>query len=347
MSEQYLWDRSGQPDPEIVQLEQTLASLRMAGQTPRFVNVAQPSLWPSLFAGWKRWQRWAFSLGLATSMLLAIVLWLVLRPHLQPGVWEARRATGSPELAGKIFTQGRIEPGVWLATNNNSSIRLRTTIGELEVQPGTELSLAESRSHRQRFVMHYGSIHARISAPPGLFVVDTPSARATDLGCEYTLKVDHDGKGELAVSAGWVQLQHSWLQSLVPAGNLAKISADGTLSPPFFQDSTPTFQEAVVKFTLERSLAAEARRRALETILREARKRDAFTLLNLFSRTDDEERVQVFDRLNQFVPAPPGITRETAQNWQMSSTDAWWPVVEKALGLTEIKKGGRKLGDLD
>jgi len=345
MNEQYLWDRTGEPDPEIVQLEQTLATLRMAEREPNFLaQLAQTQ--KVVVVAKKRWRGWALSTGLATSVV-AIVLWMLFSPHLQPGIWEARKATGSPELAGKVFTGGRIEPGAWLATNSNSSLRLRTTIGELDVQPGTELGLVESRAQRQRFVMHYGTIHARISALPGVFVVDTPAARAIDLGCEYTLKVDRDGTGELAVSAGWVQLQHSWRQSLVPAGTKAKIAADGTLTPAFFPDSTPAFQQAVVKFSFEKSLDPEMRKRTFETILHEARKRDSFTLLNFFSRTEGEERVQLFDRLNEFVPAPAGITRETVRNWQMISTDAWWPVVEKALGLAEIKKGNRRLGDLE
>ncbi len=345
MSEQYLWDRTGEPDPEIVQLEQTLASLRMAEREPKFLSQIAPH--QNVIAAKKRWRGWALSLGVATSAVLALVLWMIFRPHLQPGVWEARKATGSPELGGKVFTRGRIEPGAWLATNGTSSIHLRTTIGELEIQPGTELNLVESRAQRQRFVMHYGTIHARISAPPGLFIVDTPAARAIDLGCEYTLKVDRDGTGELAVSAGWVQLQHSWKQSLVPAGNLAKISADGTLTPAFFEDSTPAFRQAVVRFSLEKSLDPETRRRTFETILQEARKRDSFTLLNLFSRTEADERVALFDRLNQFVPAPEGITRKTVRDWRMNSVDAWWPVVEKALGLAEIKKGEKRLGELE
>lgn len=345
MSEQYLWDRTGEPDPEIVQLEQTLTALRMAEREPSLVmQFAQPQ---NVVVIEKRWRPWVFALGLATSVVVAVVSWMVFRPHLQPGVWEAHQSTGSPELAGKLFTQGPIEPGAWLATNSNSFVRLRTTIGELDVQPGTELSLVESRTQRQRFVMRYGTIHARISALPGLFVVDTPSARAIDLGCEYTLKVERDGTGELAVSAGWVQLQHSWRQSLVPAGTLAKIAADGTLSPAYFQDAAPAFQQALVKFTLEPALDVETRKHTFETILREARKRDSFTLLNLFSRAEADERVELFDRLNQFVPAPEHITREIARNWQVSSMDAWWPVVEKALGLTEIKKSGKRLGDVE
>ena len=42
-----------------------------------------------------------------------------------------------------------------------------------------------------------GEIRAKISAPPRLFFVDTPSGTAVDLGCEYTLQTDEDGTGML------------------------------------------------------------------------------------------------------------------------------------------------------
>jgi hypothetical protein len=58
----------------------------------------------------------------------------------------------------------------------------------------------------------------------------------------------------------------------------------------------------------------------------------------MVSRANAHERLDIFDRLNTLVPAPAGITRETARNWQTSSMDAWWPVVQQSLGLGEIKK---------
>jgi len=37
-----------------------------------------------------------------------------------------------------------------------------------------------------------------------VFVVDTPSASAIDLGCAYTLHVNEDGSGTLRTTLGWV-----------------------------------------------------------------------------------------------------------------------------------------------
>ena len=52
-----------------------------------------------------------------------------------------------------------------------------------------------------------GAIHARIWAPPKQFFVNTPSATAVDLGCEYTLQVDEDGGGLIRVTLGWVSFE--------------------------------------------------------------------------------------------------------------------------------------------
>ncbi len=64
-------------------------------------------------------------------------------------------------------------------------------------------------------------MHALIWAPPGQFIVDTPSAVAVDLGCRYSLEVHDDGSGVLRVEAGWVGFEHRGVRSLVPAKAVA------------------------------------------------------------------------------------------------------------------------------
>ena len=42
MNDDYLWDGSGEPDPEIQKLENTLANFRHEGQPPEFPEIAAP-----------------------------------------------------------------------------------------------------------------------------------------------------------------------------------------------------------------------------------------------------------------------------------------------------------------
>ena len=94
----------------------------------------------------------------------------------------------------------------------------RRPIGRLDVDPGTRLRLVESREGAHRLALARGRVHALIWAPPGQFVVDTPSSRAVNLGCAYTLDVSRDGRGSIEVSAGWVAFEHDGRESFIPAG---------------------------------------------------------------------------------------------------------------------------------
>ena len=73
-------------------------------------------------------------------------------------------------------------------------------IGEVEVDPNTRVRLVRARETEHRLRLARGTLHVTISAPPRYFVVDTPSAVATDLGCMYTLEVGPDGIGRLNVT---------------------------------------------------------------------------------------------------------------------------------------------------
>ena len=196
------------------------------------------------------------------------------------------------------------------------------SIGTIDVAPHTTVQLVQSRPDRYLLDLRQGSIHARTSSPPGVFVVNTPKASATDLGCEYTLSVQPSGIGTLHVTAGWVDLRYGFVQSLVPANAHATIDAEGEPSAPVFDDAP---------FKLDDSL---------DTILRTARKKDAFTLLNLLPRAANaEQRARIYDRLNALVPAPPAITRDAVRDrWTTGTVDAWWPAVLKASGVSAIKK---------
>src|SRR4029078_10883535 len=93
---------------------------------------------------------------------------------------------GSTSLTG----DGRLAVGQTLVTDGDSSARVEvSTIGEVTVGAHSRVRRVETRDAHPRLALDRGSLHAIIAAPPGQFVVDTPSATATDLGCVYTLRV--------------------------------------------------------------------------------------------------------------------------------------------------------------
>jgi len=95
-----------------------------------------------------------------------------------------------------------------------------------------------------------GTIHAVIWAPPGEFVVDTPSAVAVDLGCVYTLHVDDSGAGLLRTTMGWVGFKLNGQESFIPAGAICQTRPKIGPGTPYMEDAPRIFSGRFVSFRL-------------------------------------------------------------------------------------------------
>ena len=174
-------------------------------------------------------------------------------------------------------------------------------------------------------------MHAMIWAPPGQFVVDTPSAIAIDFGCRYTLEVRGDGSGVLRVEAGWVGFEHAGGRSLVPAGAVSDTRPGRIPGTPHFEDASSAFSAALD--VIDFGGTAEARRAAVDTVLTASRPRDAISLWHLLSRIDGEGRARIYDRLESLVPPPAGVSRQGILGGDHAMLDAWWD--ELGLGSSD------------
>jgi len=328
----YLWDRSGQPDPEIQRLEQALARFRHTRPAPVFPAAAMVA--NQQFAWWRRF---AFilsthRLAAVTFMLVAMAssVWLSLAPRsplVSPDGWQVQlniAPTQAQNADVLVVKSSLLQLGSTLETDTKSSASIVVAeIGRLEVEPMTRLRLLQSGKDRKRIALDRGTIHATIWAPPGQFVVDTPSAVAVDLGCMYTLHVDESGSGILHTTLGWVGFHQNGRESFIPAGAACPTHAQFGPGTPYFEDVSDAFRSALSQ--LDSASESPANRKfALDIVLREARSRDAFTLWHLLSRVTNAERPAIYDRLAQVVPPPSGVTRDGILRLDRTMLDSWW-----------------------
>jgi hypothetical protein len=336
----YLWDRSGQPHPEIQRLEHTLASFRHSRATvPAFPENAfnpVPLTW-----------RERLHLHLTTARLAAAALvglaiasgvWLCLGPRpplAAPTGWHVQFANSSSQTDFASSASAKMQPlqiGEALETRSDSTATVSAAeIGRLEVEPLTRLRLLQSANGRKHFALDRGTIRATIWAAPGQFVVDTPSAVAVDLGCIYTLHVDDDGSGTLRTTLGWVGFHRDGRDSFIPAGAACSTHPQSGPGTPYFEDASPAFRSALAQFDAS-TKNTSADPSVLRIVLSEARKRDALTLWHLLSRVDNSDRSLVYARLSQLVPPPSDVTRDAILSLDHTALDAWW----NALDLGDI-----------
>jgi hypothetical protein len=304
MSEEYLWDGSGEPDPEIERLEKLLAPLRYRERRKR------------------RWWPVVVGAGAAAAAAVAVAFWM----H-SPAVktsWQAVRMEGAPRVNGRavggsadVYTGQRIE------TDGKSRVEVRSDfIGQVDLDPNSEMYVKESRESRQVFSLRRGTLHALIWAPPSQFAVDTPSVRAVDLGCAYTLETQSDGDGLITVQRGWVAFDHRRSESFIPAEAACRVYGRGGPGVPWFQDAPVQLRDALQRW--EQTSGPEL----LKVVLASARPRDGLTLWHLLSRVPGQERGVVFDRLAAVVKLPAEVRRESVIAGDSRALDLCWNALD-------------------
>src|SRR5690242_13314216 len=129
MSEEYLWDRSGEPDPEVERLERVLSPFRYQG-SGKMPQRASRTRWVAAIA--------------ALAACLAIAVWWaagVNRTPPQKTAWQAVAKAGAPTLNGHaVETSTDIYTGQRIETDAASRVQVRSDfIGEVDLEPNSEM----------------------------------------------------------------------------------------------------------------------------------------------------------------------------------------------------------------
>lgn len=344
-SDRYLWDGSGEPDPEVQRLEALLGGLRH--DEPLEMVVPNRRRWLPAVA------------LLAAAAAIAVVVGKRLsdtnRGHTQigprvveynrsfastgPGVcapenhdgsWGVVQASGAPSCGGTMLPEvARLPIGEWLETREGSSAKLQVAdIGHVTVRPNTKVRLLQTKKDEHRLQLERGSIHAFIAAPPRLFFVETPSAVAVDLGCAYDLNVDEKGAGHLHVTLGYVSFERDGRESLVPAGNMCDTRPGVGPGSPYAATSSEALRKALRKLDFQGGTDAD-----LAVVIAEAKtKADTITLWHLMIRSQGERQRKLYDALARLAPPPEGVNRDAIAKadkdalakWRATMEDHWF-----------------------
>jgi len=294
----YLWDRSGTPDPEVERLERLLAPLAYRPPRRRFA-VGVPTI-----------------AGIAAAVVIAgAAVWFATRPA--GPAWNVVAVAGNHH-------QKTIARGGTVQTDGASKLRLELdSFGEVEVEPNTRLKLLVTKTDEQRMSLTRGKIHAQIWAPPHQFYVNTPSAVTVDLGCSYSLEVDEGGNSTARVDFGWVAFEDQGRESFIPAGAVCVTRKGKGPGIPRYEDAPAALVGGLTRFDRDSDTAV------IPEILADARPKDALSLWHLLRRAPVADRGAVYDRLAQLIQVPENVSREQAIRGDPKAIDSLWD----ALGL--------------
>jgi FecR-like protein len=319
-----LWTGRGKLPEDLARLEADLARLPLPDEPDwRKVRVPEPRFIRRPVIAW------------AMAAVFAIVAvggqWLV-----RDG-WRVEALSGSPNLRGPALGR-RLALGGALATDEGSRARLIVAgLGRVDLEPGSVLRRVPGGRGEKRLALDHGTMKCEISAPPRLFVVETKSGVATDLGCAYTLSVDSAGTGRLAVTSGRVSLGGSGRESFVPAGAWCPLSTEG-VGLPRRDYASDSFLAALAEY--DRPDCAST---AIDTVLARAEASDALTLWHVLPRVRGAERERVARRIAALIEVPADVPIERVLALEPAALDAWWAAV--GMGpAEEWRSPGKKKG---
>lgn len=311
----YLWDRSGAVDTEIAELEDLLGTLRFDEAMPAVdppAQVRKPSqLWWLAVAagvglviwGWLAREGAEIAPPVARMNLPAVNLSGAVAAPASPAPsgpsWAVTMVSGAPVCDGTpVDDEAALRVGGWLETDPSSRARIQVAdIGTLDLEPSSRLRLLETANQQHRVQLERGIVRATVSAPPRVFLVETPHVTAVDLGCEYQLEVAEDGSTWLNVRVGWVSLETKEVVSVVPANTMCRADANGTPGLPLRREASEALVAAAGKFS-----AGDTR--ALADVLALVGAGDEATMWHLLSRVPAVDRRTVYDRLVAITRAP-------------------------------------------
>jgi hypothetical protein len=310
----YLWDKGGNPDPEIERIEQALQVFAQATPPPP-LGLRRQAPAPV------RFNRGALLVAATLALAVAGAVFTLLERRPVPA-WQVTTAGGRSTLSA----------GAWLDTTQGEATVAVADIGTVTVEPGARVRMLSTRSGHHRMELARGTMHATIWAPPNQFFVETPSTLAVDLGCAYTLTVDEDGGGLVTVLVGWVGFKTGERESFIPAGFAAVTRPGIGPGTPYSERASNGYRQSLA--LIDFGSSGGDTQRALTFVLDESQERDEVTLWHLLQRVPDYQRDRVYDRLATFVPPPTGVTRDGIRAGDRRMLDAWWDAL--GLGSTSL-----------
>ena len=297
MSDDYLFDRSGKPDPEVERLEKLLAPL------------AHDAPLDELRVRRKRRPPWVV-LGVAFAAAAAVIIYLVLPRDraCQSGEGFAFVGLGGEvSCGGDKVARGVLPVGGALETHAHEASLTIADIGNAKLGKQTRVRLDRTDPTRHQIALDRGHLHAKVVAPPRLFAVTTKTTNVVDLGCEYVIDIDEHGSGSICVFSGLVELttKTGAVRSdpadrrdgvvVAPEGSCAAILAGQRPGLPLRQKAKPELVAAVKAYD-------RGEPGALDKLLEIADKPDLITLIAV-AAIDPRGRA-VLERLMELSPPP-------------------------------------------
>lgn len=218
------------------------------------------------------------------------------------GGWEIISTSGNPKLENSIANKGNgFASENTIETDASSTITF--TIPEMGRLLIDNSSIVSRTKNDNEITVDKGQIRKFEGDASEVLSVLTPLAKFTELykGGAFRLHVDENGTCKLTVESGWVIVNIKDFDSYVPK-NFGCLITRGKYAIPYPSDSAPQLINLLENFS-------GINDPSVGTILSLMTKKESLSLWHIIQLISPDNRSIAFDRLNDLIPVPSGVSK--------------------------------------
>lgn len=307
-----LWDPALPGDEALQRLTSLLGAYRYAPPSDHAWSIR-----PARIPCGRRRRMMLTGAAALVACVAGLAVWMPWRLQWQDGrQWVIDTAAASLPAA--------LDVGDTLTTDASQAAMVKVArIGRMEVTPGTQVKLLDTRAGHHRLELVSGRVRARIWAPPGYFAIAAGASETVDLGCEFEMDRDLHGNGTIHVTSGWIMHRVKGQETLVPAGSSLAFNAErGGI--PLATTASISFRQAVEQ--LDSALTQGMRPPDFEQqVADQATSLDRFALLSLLTRYPVLASGPVYPKLAALLGEPiEAGHREAWSRGSVHAMNSWW-----------------------
>jgi hypothetical protein len=217
--------------------------------------------------------------------------------------WEVIQVSGQPKYDNGIMVKGDgFSSESNIETDASSSVTVAIPeMGRLLIDNSSVVSRTKNS---YEVIVERGQIRKFEGDASDILTVLTPLAKFTELykGGAFRLHVDDNGMCKLTVESGWVIVNIKEFDSYVPK-NFGCLITRGKYAIPYPSDSSPQLISLLENFS-------GINDPSVGTILSLMTTKESLSLWHIIQLISTENRSIAFNRLNELIPAPSGVTKE-------------------------------------
>ncbi|MCU0343671.1 MAG: RNA polymerase sigma factor [Ignavibacterium sp.] len=217
--------------------------------------------------------------------------------------WEVISLSGQPKADNSPMNKDdSFIAETTIETDENSSVTFSIPMmGRLLIDNSSVVSRTKNSNEIK---LDRGQIRKFEGDATEVLIVLTPLAKFTEFykGGAFRLYVDDNGNCKLIVESGWVIVNIKEFDSYVPK-NFGCVISRGKYAIPYPSDSSPQLISLLENFS-------GINDPSIGTILSLMTKKESLSLWHIIQLVSTENRSIAFDRLNELVPVPSGVTKE-------------------------------------